>query len=129
MRKRPYEEFLPTNNSIGGVGHKLLQKMGWEPGKGLGKTESGSTNPLTVEMKLDRKGLTSSEVKQQRGGTDPMPSGFARGKIRCLFKKWNNLIIVFRDSDSMGTLFWPYLLEGSNQFRKAICHLKALNVL
>lgn len=38
----------------------LLQKMGWKQGEGLGKNNEGSTEPLALDFKTDRKGLTSS---------------------------------------------------------------------
>ena len=45
-----------------GIGEKLLQKMGWNKGQGLGKTGEGSINPIEFnEIKTDRKGLKSEE--------------------------------------------------------------------
>ena len=43
-----YEE--PTKAGIGGdnIGNKLLQKMGWSHGQGLGKTNQGRTDPIEV---------------------------------------------------------------------------------
>jgi len=38
------------------LGRLLLQKMGWKEGEGLGKDNSGPTNPLILDMKKDRKG-------------------------------------------------------------------------
>lgn len=38
----------------------LLQKMGWKPGEGLGKDKTGSTLPLLLEVKNDRRGLVSN---------------------------------------------------------------------
>ena len=35
---------------------KLLQKMGWQPGMGLGKDAAGALEPLTLDIKNDRKG-------------------------------------------------------------------------
>lgn len=35
----------------------MLQKMGYNPGKGLGKTEEGRVEPVAVELKADRAGL------------------------------------------------------------------------
>lgn len=39
----------------------LLQKMGWRPGEGLGKNKEGALEPLQLEVKLDKKGLTSEQ--------------------------------------------------------------------
>jgi hypothetical protein len=35
----------------------------------------------------------------------------------------------FRRKRKIQSLFWPIVQEGSNQFGKAICHLKMPNVL
>lgn len=49
----------------GGIGMFLLQKMGWKPGDGLGKDNEGNKEPLLLDVKMDRKGLsTSSEVQR-----------------------------------------------------------------
>ncbi|GAB1605043.1 protein SON-like isoform X1 [Argonauta hians] len=51
----------------GGIGMHLLQKMGWREGEGLGKNSKGPTEPIIVNVKIDRKGLTSH-------GEDPKKS-------------------------------------------------------
>lgn len=38
-------------------GQRILEKMGWAPGKGLGADESGPVNPVHVKYKWDNKGL------------------------------------------------------------------------
>lgn len=35
----------------------LLQKMGWQPGEGLGKNKEGTLEPLKLEVKMDKKGM------------------------------------------------------------------------
>ncbi|XP_028034014.1 protein SON isoform X1 [Bombyx mandarina] len=45
----------------GGMGMHLLQKMGWTPGRGLGKEGTGTLQPLLLEVKLDTKGLQAKE--------------------------------------------------------------------
>lgn len=37
-------------------GQKLLEKMGWTSGKGLGKQENGVTEHVKVSLKTDSKG-------------------------------------------------------------------------
>lgn len=44
----------------------LLQKMGWTPGRGLGKEGTGALQPLLLEVKLDTKGLQAKEEIPQR---------------------------------------------------------------
>jgi len=36
----------------------ILQKMGWSPGEGLGKNKEGSLEPLKLEVKMDKKGIS-----------------------------------------------------------------------
>ncbi|KAJ0183161.1 hypothetical protein K1T71_001137 [Dendrolimus kikuchii] len=45
----------------GGMGMHLLQKMGWTPGRGLGKEGTGTLQPLMLEVKLDTRGLQAKE--------------------------------------------------------------------
>lgn len=40
-----------------GIGKRLLEKMGWKEGEGLGKKKEGPTVPIKLELKLNRKGL------------------------------------------------------------------------
>lgn len=45
----------------GGIGMALLQKMGWQQGTGLGKNNEGGLEPLALDFKMDRKGLSSQD--------------------------------------------------------------------
>uniref|UniRef100_A0A182IS69 G-patch domain-containing protein n=1 Tax=Anopheles atroparvus TaxID=41427 RepID=A0A182IS69_ANOAO len=47
----------------GGMGMHLLQKMGWQPGEGLGKEKNGSLQPLLLDVKLDKRGLGEGQDK------------------------------------------------------------------
>ena len=44
-----------------GIGKKLLEKMGWRQGEGLGRRKEGTIAPLALDIKTDRKGLVSNE--------------------------------------------------------------------
>ena len=44
-----------------GVGLRLLQKMGWTHGQPLGKNRAGFLNPVTFEVRTDRRGLSTAE--------------------------------------------------------------------
>uniref|UniRef100_A0A915DCP4 G-patch domain-containing protein n=1 Tax=Ditylenchus dipsaci TaxID=166011 RepID=A0A915DCP4_9BILA len=57
-----------------GVGMKLLQKMGWQCGQGLGREMQGQLEPLMLDVKSDRKGLQSTEdrkVSKRESVVDP----------------------------------------------------------
>ena len=63
------EMFQNAAKVSGGIGEKLLQKMGWNQGQGLGKTGAGSVNPIEFnEIKTDRKGLVSEDDKPKVAG-------------------------------------------------------------
>ena len=55
------EMFQEAPRLSGGLGMKMLQKMGWSQGEGLGKAGDGEVDPIKVSVKLDRKGLVSEE--------------------------------------------------------------------
>ena len=48
-----FKDLLPVQD---GFGMKMLKKMGWEIGKPLGKTGEGHTEPIPVNVKIDRQG-------------------------------------------------------------------------
>ncbi|OXU23013.1 hypothetical protein TSAR_015536 [Trichomalopsis sarcophagae] len=66
-----YEE--PTRAGIGSdnVGNKLLQKMGWSEGMGLGKSNQGRTSIIEAERRVPTAGLgaKSSSYNQMPGDT------------------------------------------------------------
>ncbi|WKX88695.1 hypothetical protein Q1695_008376 [Nippostrongylus brasiliensis] len=53
--------FKNTRPTVGGVGMRLMQKMGWRPGEGLGPDGMGNLEPLLLDVKNDRKGLVSQD--------------------------------------------------------------------
>ena len=52
---------LPSDN----VGFKLLSKMGFKPGSGVGKSASGRAEPIPLEFRQGRSGLGLEEVKKK----------------------------------------------------------------
>ncbi|KAH8418495.1 hypothetical protein KR009_005672 [Drosophila setifemur] len=55
------DQLTSTKPVTGGMGMALLKKMGWKPGEGLGRSKSGSLQPLLLDVKLDKRGLVSRE--------------------------------------------------------------------
>ena len=45
---------------VEGLGKKLLEKMGWTEGMGLGKNAQGNSEPLVLDFKINREGLSST---------------------------------------------------------------------
>lgn len=62
--------FHNLNPVSGGVGQRLLQKMGWVPGQVIGKSGRGMVEPIALTVKVDRKGLSSTFEKPlgKKGG-------------------------------------------------------------
>jgi hypothetical protein len=60
--------------SRGAIGHKLLVKSGWQPGRGLGKDESGPTEPVAAFAKAGRHGIgaESAQTLHQVGMEQPV---------------------------------------------------------
>ena len=80
----------------GGIGKKLLEKMGWKEGEGLGKYREGSLEPLKLDIKINRKGLVSnSETGKMQNFVDPSTMQVCPNKHPvsllleyCKMKKW-----------------------------------------
>ncbi|KAI8644946.1 G-patch domain-containing protein [Parasitella parasitica] len=51
------ETHIPESN----IGYKLLQKMGWQAGKGLGSQGQGRVDPIRIELKDDSLGVGKAE--------------------------------------------------------------------
>lgn len=51
------ETHIPENN----IGYKLLKKMGWQAGKGLGSQGQGRLDPIRIEFKDDSLGVGKAE--------------------------------------------------------------------
>lgn len=56
----------------GGIGMKLLQKMGWKPGQVIGKRGEGYAEPIALTVKIDRKGLSTGKEKATKKGPPAM---------------------------------------------------------
>ncbi|CRL01481.1 CLUMA_CG014238, isoform A [Clunio marinus] len=56
--------------SEGNIGNKLLQKMGWKAGSGLGKTNQGRTEIIEAEQRVSNAGLGSKSSSYGAGPGD-----------------------------------------------------------
>ena len=54
-----------TNTALGGFGQRMLEKMGWKKGEGLGKDKDGVTEALEVKNKQDTAGVSASHSPQK----------------------------------------------------------------
>ena len=52
----------------GGFGEFMLKKMGWSEGEGLGKERNGDVDPLTLDIKMDKRGLVAAEEAVSKRG-------------------------------------------------------------
>lgn len=71
---------------VEGLGKKLLQKMGWKEGMGLGKNAQGNAEPLVLDFKINREGLSSTNESAD-GPSFMGRKGFAGGIVKDLSGK------------------------------------------
>jgi len=71
---------------VEGLGKKLLEKMGWTEGMGLGKNAQGNSEPLVLDFKINREGL-SSTLEDSDGPSFMGRKGFAGGIVKDLSGK------------------------------------------
>ncbi|XP_014364742.2 RNA-binding protein 5-A [Papilio machaon] len=69
----------PPPSVVDTIGGKMLQKMGWSEGRGLGKTEQGRIAPIEAEQRPTLAGLG-----QKRGVYTPTPGETYRDTVKKL---------------------------------------------
>ncbi|XP_066598730.1 G patch domain-containing protein 11 [Prorops nasuta] len=57
------EEGLSSAISSNNKGFAMLMKMGYKPGQGIGKDESGIVEPISITVKADKNGLGKTLIK------------------------------------------------------------------
>ncbi|XP_047127988.1 protein SON isoform X1 [Hydra vulgaris] len=62
VRKDFFHNLQPVT---GGVGMRMMQKMGWQQGRPLGKKQEGFLAPIAVDIKVGRGGLYSADEQPQ----------------------------------------------------------------
>ncbi|KAM9901735.1 hypothetical protein OXX79_004363, partial [Metschnikowia pulcherrima] len=65
------------SNNTERFGHQYLEKLGWNPGKGLGLVEHATTSHVKVSIKTDNAGLGSKLAKKTK--KDEFDSGECAG--------------------------------------------------
>lgn len=53
-------------SGYGGLGQRMLEKMGWQKGQGLGKEKDGMTDALEVKKKEDTLGVSGVGMRVMR---------------------------------------------------------------
>ncbi|VDL97532.1 unnamed protein product [Schistocephalus solidus] len=81
FRPTPASVFTPIDEQ--NVGSRLLAKMGWSRGEGLGKAGSGITEPVSVNMRLNaHAGLGSaSALGSELAALDATPSELRQARV------------------------------------------------
>uniref|UniRef100_A0AC34R1T0 G-patch domain-containing protein n=1 Tax=Panagrolaimus sp. JU765 TaxID=591449 RepID=A0AC34R1T0_9BILA len=57
----PDPQNLKWKNDDNKIGQKMMEKMGWKDGKGLGKDEQGMKNNIKLKANYTQKGLKCGE--------------------------------------------------------------------
>jgi len=70
-------------------GHRMLMKMGWQKGKGLGKDEDGRTEHVKVKKRIDERGLGAEADPTGNTGWAQQQQGFT-GVLAALNAKYKN---------------------------------------
>ncbi|XP_063544822.1 RNA-binding protein 5-like isoform X1 [Cydia strobilella] len=76
---QPPIQAAPPPSVVDTIGGKMLQKMGWSAGRGLGKTEQGRIAPIEAEQRPSLAGLG-----QKRGIYTPTPGETYRDTVKKL---------------------------------------------
>lgn len=122
VKKDQFRNALPAT---GGIGRKMLEKMGWRPGEGLGKDATGNLEPLVLDVKSDRKGLMAEEemsIKQRNkaAAQSNMPVDMStRNPVSvvmelCAKRRWDPPSFACEDSgaDHMKLFTWTVGING-----------------
>ncbi|VDP55938.1 unnamed protein product [Schistosoma mattheei] len=85
-RATPASVYKPIGDENKGA--KLLAKMGWTPGQGLGKSKTGISEPITVSLRVNpQAGLGSSSLSNNTIPIDSTPRELSQAYIRAKTKE------------------------------------------
>jgi len=65
LNKLSEGNFTSTNKVKSEFGEKMLKRMGWKEGQGLGKKNQGNAEPVQVRKRKDNLGLGATAAKQK----------------------------------------------------------------
>jgi len=82
----PYEQ--PTKNGLNesNIGNKMLQKMGWKQGSGLGKSGSGIVDPIKVQQRAKGAGLG---MRGSTYGLDGSDDDYRKAGMKITMSRFN----------------------------------------
>ncbi|CBY34438.1 unnamed protein product [Oikopleura dioica] len=80
------QEQFHVARKVTGLGRKLLEKMGWSEGMGLGKNAQGNAEPLVLDFKINREGLSAAD-DNKTADSFMGRKGFAGGIVKDLSGK------------------------------------------
>ena len=92
MAKRPEPEIIPeqpTRAGIGqdNIGNKLLQKMGWSEGSGLGRAGQGRVDPVEARRRSATAGLGASGSNYDHDPSDT----YKESAKKAMFARYNEM--------------------------------------
>ncbi|KAK0167369.1 hypothetical protein PV327_004776 [Microctonus hyperodae] len=72
MEQDKRNEGLSSAISANNKGFEMIMKMGYKPGRGIGKNESGLSEPIPMNLKTNRTGLGTISKKQSTKKINPI---------------------------------------------------------
>lgn len=78
-REEGLQEAIGADNK----GFALLQKMGYKPGSGIGKSGTGSVDPIPLNLKTDRKGLGRAAAIEELKESKRLFRAKRQGSAKC----------------------------------------------
>lgn len=123
-KKDMFHNLTPVS---GGIGMKLLQKMGWKPGQVIGKRGEGCAEPIALTVKIDRKGLSAGKEKVAKKGTTAVMDLQGKHPVSalaeyCSKRKWPlpDYSLVFDQGPAHHKQFLFKVLVNGTEFQPAV---------
>lgn len=124
VKKDMFQNLTPVS---GGIGMKLLQKMGWKPGQVIGKRGEGYAEPIAVTVKIDRKGLSAGKEKAAKKGAPAVLDLQGKHPVSalaeyCSKRKWQlpDYTLIFDHGPAHHKQFLFKVLVNSVEYQPAV---------